>query len=201
MHACFIPFYWSDSVLELASSGHFWSCNNNLPINKVLCISSSGVCLMLKEGCMGLLNFKDIKKNPGSQDYAVFLSSKKYLPGSWWALPLWTWTHSPWGKSKIGAPSTWRKSASSWRSWKRSDRPSSGSERRVRIEGALSATTRRKTDLGLVAFLGWVAKARRQRDHLRRAPLFCSDERSAFPTPNRWSWSLHQSWNYQLYTF
>lgn len=77
MHACFIPFYWSDSVLELASSGHFWSCNNNLPINKVLCISSSGVCLMLKEGCMGLLNFKDIKKNPGSQDYAVFLSSKK----------------------------------------------------------------------------------------------------------------------------
>lgn len=32
---------------------------------------------MLKEGCMGLLNFKDIKKNPGSQDYAVFLSSKK----------------------------------------------------------------------------------------------------------------------------
>lgn len=46
---------------------------------------------------------------------------------------------------------------------------------------------------------GWVA--RRQRNHLRRAPLFCSDERSAFPTPNRWSWSLHQSWNYQLYTF
>lgn len=87
-----------------------------------------------------------------------FFLLKKYLPGSWWALPLWTWTHSPWGKSKIGAPSTWRKSVSSWRSWKRSDRPSSGSERRVRIEGALSATTTRKTDLGLVAFLGWVAE-------------------------------------------
>lgn len=157
---------------------------------------------MLRERCVGLLNFKDIKKIQAHRIMLFFfLLKKKNLPGSWWALPLWTWTHSPWGKSTIGAPSTWRKSVSSWRSWKRSDRPSSGSERRVRIEGALSATTRRKTDLGLVAFLGRVAKARRQRDHLRRAPLFCSDERSAFPTPNRWSWSLHQSWNYQLYTF
>lgn len=32
---------------------------------------------MLKEGCMGLLNFKDIKKKSRLTDYAVFLSSKK----------------------------------------------------------------------------------------------------------------------------
>lgn len=67
-------------------------------------------------------------------------------PGSWWILRSWTWTHFPWGRSRTGGPSIWRKSVLSWLSWRQSDRRFSGRERPVKTGGASSATTKRITE-------------------------------------------------------
>lgn len=101
-------------------------------------------------------NFKqqDLKfsKSPHAECRKNTVLCFSFSPGSWWILLLSTWTRSPNGKSRTAGPSTWRKSALSWPSWRRSDRPSSGRESRVRTGGASSAMTRRTTDVKLVAF-------------------------------------------------
>lgn len=83
----------------------------------------------------------------------IVMSNNKHLhldppfPGSWCTSRLWTWIPSPWGKSRTAGPSTWRKSVWSWPSWRPSDRPSSGRERRVRTDAPSSAMMRKITDL------------------------------------------------------
>lgn len=74
----------------------------------------------------------------------VFL--RNVFSGSWWMWPSWTWTHSPWGRSRTAAPSTWRKFAWSWRSWRPSVRPSSGRGRTGRTDAPSSVTTRKIID-------------------------------------------------------
>lgn len=67
------------------------------------------------------------------------------FPGSWWTSPSGTWTRSPCVRSRTAAPSTWRRCVWSWRSWRPSGRPSSGSARPTRTAAASAAMTRRTT--------------------------------------------------------
>ena len=109
-------------------------------------------------------------RKPSQTDRIVSFFLFLLFPGSWWTSLSWTWTRSRCGKSRTAAPSTWRKSVLSWPSWRRSDRPSSGRGRRVRTDGASSATMRRITDPRAYR---WSMKTKRDHRHTAAACRRC----------------------------